>query len=451
MKRLAAALLLALPARVAAADAGAPASIEAGRVRVETNVGAVWIDDCPALDALRWAERLYIACGEDGVLEYELGASGPRQVARRASPGRAIALFVHGGAVWVEVERREAHPLTAVQLDAPLSATASVARPRPAPVGGRATRPAQAAPAGPRTGTVTRVDDLDVYIDLGVADGLQTGDRVEILDGERTLVVGRVERADEREALIGVGLGERVPQGASARRADRAPVTRSLVAPPRQGGLLELVAELQLFLPISTLGLGTLTSLSAAYRFVAPVVLQAHVKPLGLSGSDRGNIFSIASWAAVGLDTHLFEFTLGAGGATVNDRDFGSLAKGAFTLVPAIRVGARDGLNLAVESGTQVYDDGFQFGFLHVSGQIPVSTRVSLRLRGGGGRVGHAFGDLGVRYLLTGHGGRDSVFLLGSLGGAWTRFEGRCTVIEPSCSQTELAGPSLGVGLEWRP
>ncbi len=445
-------LLFALAGFLTTAPVEWSAHVEAHRVFVETIDKGWSVADCAAEDALVHEAVLYVACGFDGVIEYALSDGAPRRIATRAVPGRAIALFSRSGVVWVEIERREAHPVGNVApRTVPSSTTAVTARP---------TAPGEPIPPRPPSGVeklampegaVTRVEDLDVFIGIGAAQGLQMGDRIEILSGERATIVGRVEQITDDSAIVGVGLGEPVTEGARVRKADRAPVTRSIVAPPRQWGMFELVGEMQAFLPISTLGLGTLTSLSAAYRFKLPMVVRAQIRPVGLSGSDQGNVFSILGWAAVGLDTQLFELTLGAGGATVNERNFDSVAKSALTLIPTIRVGAHDGLHLAAESGTQVYDDAFNFAFLHASAQIPVGTRFALRLRGGGGRVGHAFGDLGVRYLLSGNGGHDSVFLTGFLGGVRVAFETRCTLLDQTCNTTELAGPSLGVGVEWRP
>lgn len=443
-------LLTSLVASPALGATDAQLTVESGKVRVETGAaGPTWLEDCVALDAVRLEGRIYVACGPDGVFEYEVEAAGPKRVAVRPTTGRAVALFLHRGAVWVEVERREAMPLGEPREVPVRTSSPSAGRPRTAEPAPARPTPPERAPAS--QGTVVRVDDLDVWVDIGSAHGLQVGDRIELRDEQQTFAVGRVERVTERTAMIGVGMGETVPAGARARGADRAPVTGSRGAPPRQGGLFEIAGELQLFLPISTLGLGSLSSLSVAHRFEFPMVVRAQMKPLGLSGSDRGNVFSIAGWLSVGLDTKLFEFTLGAGAATVNERNFDSTRKSAFSLVPAIRVGSLDGLQLAVESGTLMYDEGFQFGFVHVAGQIPISSRVSLRLRGGGGRVGHVYGDVGVRYLLQGNGGRGSVFLIGSLGGVRAAFDGLCTILNQTCSRTELAGPSLGFGLEWRP
>jgi len=79
---------------------------------------------------------------------------------------------------------------------------------------------------------------------------------------------------------------------------------------------------------------------------------------------------------------------------------------------------------------------------------------VMLVVRGGGGPVGFAYGDLGVRVLAHGDGGKGTVALTGFAGGAAIMVDlcssNSLPPFTSACNSSTLGGPSLGGGVEWK-
>ncbi len=108
-------------------------------------------------------------------------------------------------------------------------------------------------------------------------------------------------------------------------------------------------------------------------------------------------------------------------------------------IVEVLRIGQLDGLNLAWQSTIASTGSGFKLRSAEATLNLPVSTRFSIFMDGGGGD-GFAFGDLGVRSYLGGVGGPGTVIL--SLGlGLGSIMDG---------APETLTGPSLMLGLEFR-
>ena len=83
----------------------------------------------------------------------------------------------------------------------------------------------------------------------------------------------------------------------------------------------------------------------------------------------------------------------------------------------------------------------------------PVTARYALFGRGAGGRVGHAFGELGLRVLGFGNGDRGSVIFDATLGFAGLFGKEDCTKrvdAHVECTRIDYAGPMVGFGVEWR-
>jgi len=209
---------------------------------------------------------------------------------------------------------------------------------------------------------------------------------------------------------------------------------------------------------------------STVYRFEAPIVVRAELSPFGIGignsqtvnisaqGSNPSRTLSVAAaHLLVGVDTRFIEVALGAGGATLGNQTFGSTGTpptGGPSIVEEARVGARDGLALNVESVTVAANSQFQFGSFVASIQIPLTQKVMLVARGGGGNVGLLFGDLGARLVVQGDGGPGTVALTGFFGGAGIDFQSCSSPLIDNggtCVSTSLGGPSLSGGVEWRP
>ena len=228
---------------------------------------------------------------------------------------------------------------------------------------------------------------------------------------------------------------------------------RSLSAPPRRSGIWELELGTHLFLPLGNIGFGALNTGSIAYRMDVPGAIYAELSPLGVGFGKQGTIGSAAGHAIVALDTHLFEAGLGVGGATINSPS--GDATSSISFAQDARIGARDGLALFFRSNIVVDKDQFALGGLSITGQAALSERWWLLIRGGGGPVGFAFGDLGVRYLVSGDLGPGSLFLVGTAGGAGVFKKRACTftsITQITCGglKADYAGPAIGLGLEWR-
>jgi hypothetical protein len=169
-------------------------------------------------------------------------------------------------------------------------------------------------------------------------------------------------------------------------------------------------------------------------------------------------VTAFAAHLIVGLDTQFVEVGLGVGGASVNQNSTigtgGQPSTSALSVVEEGRLGARDGLSLSVESSAIAANQKFDLGYFVATLQIPLSKSMMLITRGGGGRVGFGYGDLGMRVLVRGNGGRGTVALTGFLGGA-VIMENLCSAnpdspFNSACNEATLAGPSLGGAVEWR-
>ena len=353
---------------------------------------------CVGRSALRTGVKLYVACGAAGVVQLDLSDPlAPRRDGVMPVDGNATSLFLHDGLPWVEVAHVDARPV------------------RVGPVESQTAAPPQS-----------------VY----------------------------VARTPEAQA----------PHGGPAKEPE------SVVAPDRHGGLWELSLLTGAFITFGSLGAGLLGSASVAYRFEAPVMVRAAIAPFGVAGpstttsccmgpfgqtttSNQGAVTVFAANLILALDTQFVEVGLGLGGATVNVNNTlsfggGTPQTGAVQIVESARIGARDGLALNMESSAIAVDNQFNLGYFVMSVQIPVSAKAMLIARGGGGNVGFAYGDLGVRVLVRGTGGKGTVALTGFAGGA-SIDENLCSSNpDPPnttvCNSATLVGPSLGAGVEWR-
>jgi hypothetical protein len=358
--------------------------------------GAVIDLGCVGRAALRTGAQLLVACGAAGVVEFDLADPlAPRREGTMPVDGEATGLFVRDGLAWVEIAHVDARPVS---------------------IGGSSAVPAQA------------------------------------------------RYAPFTEAA-------RPP--AVAANKEKEP--ESVVAPPRRGNIWELSLSTSAFVAFGSLGVGQLGSTYVAYRFEAPIVLKAEIAPFGVAGPSTitsccaagfqqttgsgGPVTVFAAHLVFGLDTQYVEVGLGVGGATVNNNNTFSSGGGApatesVSIVESARIGARDGLAISVESSAIAVNHQFNLGFFTTSVQIPVSAKAMLIARGGGGNVGFGYGDLGVRVLVSGEGGKGTVALTGFAGVALIQ-ENLCSSnpdppFSNICNTASLIGPSLGGAVEWR-
>jgi hypothetical protein len=400
---------------------------------------------CQPSALLRAGAYVYVPCGAEGVVRGQLASDGqlvPEQQLR--TPGSAQALFLRGDDVWVELARLEARPLRELALEtAPLPSAAPLTAPPPK---------APAAPATPAPAADVAVlgqDGLAVSVALGGVD-VRTGDHVELFtatpDGEETShAVGTVTRIGRERAQVEVGLGEVMPAGGRA-RLTRRDTTASLVAPPRVPRLVHVEGGVAPYLPIGNLGFGALADAAVTYAFERPLYLRAELSPVGLILSKESDAGVLAGHVLAGYDHNYFAVGLGLGLLMGNRSSLYDWERsGAYPVLSvkqATRLGARDGLNLRVDTLFALAREQWQFAAVEVHAQIPLGTRTWLTLGGGGGEASrYARGSLGLRRLVYGHGGSGSLFVSPSVG---------VVGVTQLSGTTTDAGPSVGVHLEWR-
>jgi hypothetical protein len=320
-----------------------------------------------------------------------------------------------------------------------------------------------------RLGRVVKSAPGQVVISLGMSDGLERGDRVELTServeaepGDETaedealsgepLAVGVITNVSASSARVKLGLNESVPLGAVA-IPSRASSTAGLIAPPRVGGIWDVQLMARPFAAVGELGGGVLLSGSLARRFEGNFQLRAVVEPVAFAdvqskdGLTAWNIALMASY-----DSEFFEMGAGLGGQTVNEAGFFLPPGSGYSAAQLIRLGAEDGLNLRARTSVVLFHSEFAFGDMTATFQIPISRGYWLLFGGGGGNVGYGYGELGLRVLLSGNGLAGSKFLTVSAGGAGAFRSAICPDAFFECEQGRVSfgGPMAGIGSEWR-
>jgi hypothetical protein len=468
-------LALASPAAAQPPPADAAGSIEAWLEGQRDTLGRRCDRRAAELDV----NRTLIACGSAGLWVVERSPDGSFVLAAvQDLGGDVVGLFARDGRIWAEVARLEARPVLRATgstgsfpgpAAAPAGSPPKAAAPAAAPTAPAAAPAAAEAPDLAPEGRVTEVGIGEVVVDLGQADGVRPGDRIE-LSVLVTETIGGQTATDRQIAAIGVvrtvapdfsrvdlGLNERVPLGASARLVERGK-TESRLAPPRASGLWELMLRLRPFVALDGLGGGLLTQTSVAYRFESHFALAAEVHPFGFAsgkGADKLTLVPAAAFLSAGYDHHVFGVGLGLGFQTVHDTEFETESGSGTLVTQRLRLGARDGLMLDLRNDVVLFHSQFDFSGFVGSGMIPVGSRAWLLFEGGGGSAGYAYGEIGLRSLLRGNGQHGSLFLSVTLGGQGV-FEFRTkTCVQGDfafpCEDTQIyAGPMLGVGVEYR-
>jgi hypothetical protein len=417
----------------------------------------------------RGADKLLLACGGAGVWEFALGAAAPRFVRSHAFAGDVVGFISEpDGRLWVKLQVLEARPFSTAAAESAAvfpdvaPKASSVAPVLKDPTEARsAIAPASPSSDRPQSGRVVRAAPGEVVISLGTLDGIQRNDHVEFAleSGDSgseeaalsrdIIAIGVVTNVSEGSARIRLGLNESVPVGAFA-SPTRAPATSSLTAPPRVAGLWELQLFLRPFAAVDELGGGALLSGSVGYRF-KHLHLQAVVDPLAFAAvQNKGSVAAANAALVASYDSQYVEMGLGLGAQTVNNTGFLFAPGSGLSLAQLIRLGARDGLNLSARTSLVLFHSQFQFGGIVVNGQIPLTRGYWFLLNGGGGNVGYAHGEIGLRVLLAGNGLAGSKFLTVTAGGVGVFRSGTCDQFACSDDDVAYGGPMAGVGGEWR-
>ena len=444
---------------------------------------------CRPFGRLEVEEAVLVACGRAGLWVLRPQADGAFTVVSThdLDGAEVVGVFRRSGEIWVELKELSARPLPASAVGAvPAVAPAFPAAAGPDLAPGQGTPPPnlpvyledQSAPpadeASPQRaggegpprrlwGAVRRAAANTVVVELGARDGATQGSRIEIIvrDEEqveegrvlasyRTLAVGEVVGLAHDWSTVRLGLNEapEIPAGARGRLVKKR-LTRSQVAPPRAGDYWRYSASLRPFLPLGELGIGALLHLSAGFHFDHPWMVQAQLVPAAIGTGKQGAVFANASLIAAGYDGELFGVGLGLGFESVNEPSTLDDPGWGLLVAQLGRLGALDGLHLAMRSDLVLFHQEFEFAGMEGSLQIPLSSGSWLVLAGGGGVAGYGYGEGAIRVLLEGNGGPGSVFIGGGVGGTavFTRVPGS---FMGDFSERVYGGPMLGVSAEYR-
>jgi hypothetical protein len=411
--------------------------------------------DCNAKAGLSVGDRLYLPCGKAGVIAVRVGASGERRVETLyATSGSVEGLFLRGDEVWVDVQRREAQPLS--QMTPTLA---------PSTVGGAGTSVAPSlALAAPVDGSVRAVKDDEVTVSFGSRQGLRNGAHVELFErlpvpggGEReiSLAVGEVVEVSSEVAQVRLGMGEAVPARALARATTRAR-TESIAAPPRFGGITIVEGGVRPHLTVGALGVAVLSDFAVTYLGESCYFARLELKPLGGIWSAKTTTGVFAGHALLGYD-HQF-FALGAGigvvraargewredGRNSDAYNISADMGAALSVKQMARLGSRDGLFLSVDNAFVLGGRRWHYAFVDIAVQIPLGKGRWLALDGSGGGLARFMQvGLGLRRLVYGTGGPRSLFLRPSVGLAAVS---RAKYVESDF----YYGPMVGLHAEWR-
>jgi hypothetical protein len=427
-------------------------------------------------------ERLYVACGGEGVAVFSVQKPGTLSLLGIRDLGAEVSGFHSvNGQLWVELIRTEARPL----LAAPPQTAPEIAL-KPALTSAAVPTPKRA--ATPAVGRVVELRPGTVVIDLGAGQGLNRSDRValyverEVMLAagaaveQEMLAIGEVTVISEHSAQVQLGRNERVPLNAFA-KATLAPVTGSIQAPPRVGGVWEIGFHFRPFLALDSVGLGMVSDAWVGRRLEDNIHIQALLEPFGLGFAKAGNVVATAGNGIISYDTRMLEIGLGAGWSAANNVDIenpvgaadgsgsytpnADFVRSGFSLAQLARLGSRDGLHIEARNTFLYVKDAFRYGGTVGELTVPASERSWVFARGGGGDAGFAFGELGLKTLLHGNGDRGSVFLSATLGGAGVFGDKKtsCQVYDPQSGQqvqgtcresVDYSGPMVGFGMEWR-
>jgi hypothetical protein len=448
----------------------------------------------PVVALLREGSTLYVARGARGVTVWSVAEPLlPRRIRNVSVTGSATGFHVVDGQVWVVTVSRSAVPIDEAAASETAEPTrSSAATTAPAPPANAASR------QEPSNVSILRVSPGTVELSAGAKDGVRVGDRFAIFrsrlidgegatgfTGEELVTVAEVVAVKEKSALAETGRTAVVQPKDQARRA-KADQGDSIVFPPRVPNVGEVSVVLRPLVNAgSPLGFGILADLGATY-WGSAYFAGVRVQPLGLGWTTGGSIVSTAALAEGGYDARALSVGLGAGVSWVNgdadhmlrswggSSDYAAVSGGptvtqhqethsAFTMSQLVRLGARDGLSLAVRNLLILHHDeqldrtGFIYGGTTGHLAIPVGGRSDLFLEGGGGVMGYWFAGIGVSTWLVGNGSPGSWKLFVSAGAAGIFGSKRVTQTYPGSlgpytydQQIDVAGPMVSFGLARR-
>lgn len=411
-------------------------------------------------DAHALTERhVVVACKEGSVLTLARTPTGVQLLNRRETNGRVDAFYEQDGAVWMRVvEERAERVVPGAILSTDRAA-------RAAGSGAQASSDVDPGVSVAAEGSVKVVNGREVVVQLVAGHGVEVGDRISMVrpaEGAQSFfvedpVVAKVVRVMDDQVLVRLGMNEVVEPGFVAKvTQDRE--TGSRRVPPRVHGVWDLRTVLRPILNIGNVGGGVSGEFGVARR-TEHFRFGMNLSPISYVGAtDEGSVFAAGGYVFGAVDHAIYSAGIGVGANTVNDTDGESESGSGLSIVQLLRIGAVDGLHFESRVEAVIFRSEVLFSYLQLQGQIAVADTAWLVLRGGGGSLGYAFGEVVVRNLLWGTGQAGSTFLELGLGGAGL-FEQAC--VGAGCEPVVSAGTEIGVdrdvggpmftaGLEWR-
>ena len=278
---------------------------------------------------------------------------------------------------------------------------------------------------------------------LSFLDTVETQSNLEFEAGggsteEAVVAHGVVTAVSGAQARVRLQVGAVVAEGMRARQLAGPPGLE--VFPEIPAGQFSVAFHVRPFIPLATLGVGVIADVALRYTFDFGLVIGVDAMPLGLATGNNGDAVAGVGAGFLGFASPYFGIGLHVGVSSLRDGFRGG--DEAFVLAPMVMLGSRDGFMLRLRSSALIVDDRFDFGEFDGALHIPLVHGVQLVAAGRGGRAGTNYGDLGVRILLQGNGRSESVFFTGTVG------VGMLVGADFGFSN---AGPSIGIGLEWRP
>ena len=459
-------------------------------------VATLPLNGSPIYDILRIGNTLIVARGEAGVQAFDVAdpphpvplytLGGPGGAGGLAAGASAVKLVQNGSTLVVviadysaaafdisgggaPVPTRIERALAPVAPVAPVAPPAGVAPPPP-PIDFAATpiaaNPAPAAQPPAAPARVTSLRDGWIYVESDAP--ISKGQRYVILSQALTTVPdptsGTVTSVPsnlpsgmiEISQVAGSTGAARLPKGTVATPGDLAqpttlPMVEEVYFPEQWRDMTRLAVDVRPFIPVGSLGLGVIASMSVEHYFSFPLKLGVQLSPLGILAVSDGTGVTGEFHGRVGYAHDWFEIELLPG---VEFHRYGDPTR--FSLAYGVRMGALDGVNFRFQNAYRVnkIEDTKEFAFASATGglDIPLHRRFTLTAELGGSST-WAWGAGGVKSYLRGSGGPDTLILRTAIGGAWIRdreaVDSNVNVFTQGRG-VEQAGPSVNVGLDAR-
>ncbi|MBN2802260.1 MAG: hypothetical protein JXR91_04110 [Deltaproteobacteria bacterium] len=325
-----------------------------------------------------------------------------------------------------------------------------------------------------------------VKLNVGSKDGIADGNQFDVFREETIKSeMGKTVKADVKIATIeikAIGVDYSlavIPRGVVVHKSDS--VKKSTknkrifsVYPEKLSNIAEVSFVIRPMISLSSGGgFGSMVEGTATYTG-EHYFINLRLQPISI-GRDNSNTMANGSmFVEGGYDSRAFGVGLGIGAGFTNaglnqiinnfyyDGYGDSTQTGpedsnvGFALSQAVRLGARDGLNLTVYNNF-IYigseHNGFYYGGTIGKISIPLNLKVNLFLYGGGGPIGYGFGEIGVSTWVLGNGGPGSVAITGALGwaGMWKYTDDYYSEDGYYYDETvSVTGPTASLGFVYR-